>query len=117
MTEIQVKTTKKKKPSDLIWFWANDCRYSVVLDRVSSLGWVLIEDEKKETRCNVFWVDVSTINERFRTILPWQIINHFPGMPNIARKNRMGQNLNRMMKVFPVEFAFVSQLTLPSPIQ
>jgi hypothetical protein len=93
---------KKKKPNDIVWFWANDCRYSVILDRVASLGWSLIEDEKKENKCNIFWVDVSTINERFRTILPWQIINHFPGMPNIARKNRMGQNLNRMIKVFPV---------------
>lgn len=97
-------TNKRKKVNDVVWFWANDCKYSVILDRVQSLGWQLIEDEKKESRCNVFWVDVSTINERFRTISSWQIINHFPGMPNIARKNRMGQNLNRMIKVFPVSY-------------
>jgi hypothetical protein len=107
MAEAQIVATKpsikKKKPNDVVWFWANDCRYSVILDHVASLGWSLIEDERKENRCNVFWIDVSTINERFRTILPWQIINHFPGMPNIARKNRMGQNLNRMIKVFPVK--------------
>lgn len=98
----ELNKIKKKKVNEVVWFWANDCKYSVILDKVTSLGWVLIDDEKKEIRCNVFWVDVSTINERFRSILPWQIINHFPGMPNIARKNRMGQNLNRMVKVFPV---------------
>lgn len=27
-------------------------------------------------------------------------------MPNIARKNRMGQNLNRMQRLFPKEYAF-----------
>lgn len=34
------------------------------------------------------------------------MINHFPGMPNIARKNRMGQNLNKMLKLFPKEYSF-----------
>ena len=34
------------------------------------------------------------------------MINHFPGMPNIARKNRMGQNLNKMLKIFPKEYSF-----------
>jgi hypothetical protein len=28
------------------------------------------------------------------------------GMPNIARKAKMGQNLNRMLKVFPKEYAY-----------
>lgn len=27
-------------------------------------------------------------------------------MPNIARKNRMGQNLNKMFKIFPKEYSF-----------
>jgi hypothetical protein len=27
-------------------------------------------------------------------------------MPNIARKNRMGQNLNKMLKLFPKEYSF-----------
>ncbi len=27
-------------------------------------------------------------------------------MPNIARKNRMGQNLNKMIKPFPKEYSF-----------
>ena len=27
-------------------------------------------------------------------------------MPNIARKGRMGQNLNKMLKIFPKEYSF-----------
>ena len=99
------KVKEKKKPSsNNVWFWAPDCRYSVILNNVKEIHWKLIQDEKNEPKTNLFWIDVSTIHERFRSIQPWQSINHFPGMPNIARKNRMGQNLNKMAKIFPVSY-------------
>lgn len=101
-------TTKSgKKGNSTVWFWSAECKYEVILDRVKEIGWKPVEDEKKESKCNVFWIDVASINERFRTIQPWQVINHFPGMPNIARKNRMGQNLNRMARVFPKEYNYI----------
>lgn len=93
---------KKKQGNNKVWFWDPECKYSVILDQVKKMGWKLISDEKNESKANIYWIDVSTIHERFRTIQPWQVINHFPGMPNIARKNRMGQNLNKMAKIFPV---------------
>jgi hypothetical protein len=102
MTTATKQPSKKKKPSDIVWFWGNECRYEVIHDKVIALGWRNVDDEKKESRCNLFWIDTATIHERFRSILPWQMINHFPGMPNIARKQRMGQNLNRMLKTYPV---------------
>ena len=77
-----------------------------MLNAAKGLGWRLVSDDRVEGAVNVYWVDVATIHERFRTILPWQVINHFPGMPNIARKNRLGQNLNRMQKTFPREYGF-----------
>ena len=67
------------------------------------MSWKIVDDERLESRVNIYWVDVALIHERFRSIQPWQSINHFPGMPNIARKNRMGQNLNKMLKLFPVK--------------
>jgi len=100
------RVTRKRKPADKVWVWGGEARYSVVLNKINSLGWKTIQDEKKESRCNLFWIDSATIHERFRSILPWQMINHFPGMPNIARKNRMGQNLNKIAKVFPKEYGF-----------
>ena len=107
MTIVTIKAkTKKRKPKTRVWFWAADCKYEVIIDNVKGLGWKPIQDARNEARSNVYWVDVATIHERFRTIQPWQTINHFPGMPNIARKNRMGQNLNRMLKLFPREYSF-----------
>lgn len=103
---IQPTAKTKKRKYQRVLFWSAECKYSVVLNRVDELGWKQVDYEKSENKANVFWIDVSTINEHFRHIQPWQIINHFPGMPNIARKNRMGQNLNRMLKLFPKEYAF-----------
>jgi len=89
-----------------ILFWSPECRYDVILNVVKRIGWKLVDDEKQENRVNMYWIDIATIQERFRMIQPWQMINHFPGMPNIARKNRMGQNLNKMQKIFPKEYSF-----------
>ena len=47
-------------------------------------------------------VDVSTIQERLTKLEPWQRINHFPGMSNISRKNRLAQNLGKMRRKYPV---------------
>ncbi len=87
------------------------------MDNVKGVGWKIIMDEKKESAVNVYWIDIATIHERFKTILPWQVINHFPGMPNIARKNRMGQNLNKMLKIFPQEYSYYPRTwVLPSEL-
>ena len=108
---------RRKKDNNVIWFWANDCKYEVITDKVDSLGWKQIEEEKKESKCNLYWVDVSTIHERLRTVSPWQVVNHFPGMTNIARKNRMGQNLNKFQKFFPREYSFYPKTwVLPSEL-
>jgi tubulin polyglutamylase TTLL6/13 len=98
-------TTKRKKQSK-IYFWASECKYCVILDLVQELEWKLVEDARLQTKVNLYWIDVATIHEHFRHIQPWQMINHFPGMPNIARKNRMGQNLNSLQKIFPKEYSF-----------
>ena len=89
-----------------VWFWAEDCKYQVILDNAKKQQWRLVRDERYESKANIYWIDVSAIHERFKVVLPWQIVNHFPGMPNIARKNRMGQNLNKMLKVYPREYSF-----------
>lgn len=118
---------KRIRTNGTVLFWSPDCRYEVIVNNVKRLHqdeesnksnegtsssiittprWECVEDERYENKSNVYWIDVSSIHERFRTIQPWQVINHFPGMPNIARKNRMGQNLNKMLKLFPKEYSF-----------
>ena len=98
--------SRKRRTNTRVWFWVDECKYSVVVDNVKGLGWKIVDEERHEAKSNVYWIDVAAIHERFRSIQAWQTINHFPGMPNIARKNRMGQNLNRMLKMFPREYDF-----------
>ena len=31
-----------------VWFWAEDCRYSVILNQAKLQGWRLVRDEKSE---------------------------------------------------------------------
>jgi hypothetical protein len=76
---VPVKAKKKKSNGNRVQFWALECKYSVILDVVTDLGWKLVEDERQEGKVNLFWIDVATIHERFRGIQPWQMINHFPG--------------------------------------
>ena len=95
-------TSRKKK----VWFWIPECKYSVIINRAKELNWRLLEGERLEAKANLYWIDVAAIHDRFRTIQPWQMINHFPGMPNIARKNRMGHHLNKMAKMFPQQYNF-----------
>ena len=63
-----------------VWFWAPDCKYQVILNNAKKLNWKLVRDERNEHKNNIYWIDVSTIHERFKIIQPWQMINHFPGM-------------------------------------
>jgi hypothetical protein len=72
--------TSKKPTKNKIWFWGEDCKYEVILENARKLQWKIIREDKNENKTNIFWIDVSTINERFKIVLPWQIVNHFPGM-------------------------------------
>jgi tubulin polyglutamylase TTLL6/13 len=38
--------------------------------------------------------------------LPYQKINHFPGMNEICRKNFLARNVTKFAKMFPKEFHF-----------
>lgn len=98
------------QPYQSIKFFAGDaCRYPVVREAALRLGWKLIDDassEKAKRSCNVLWIDTSNVLNYFNSIQPWQRINHFPGMINIARKTRLAENLEMMKKEFEEEYDF-----------
>ena len=50
---------------------------------------------------DIQWADVAPALERWKEMKPFQKINHFPGMYQIARKNYLARNLNKMQKQFP----------------
>jgi tubulin polyglutamylase TTLL6/13 len=89
-----------------IKIWAS--RYAVVREAAQKLGWKVVdpsEDPSKES-VNILWVDTSNVNEYLSTIRPWQLINHFSGMINIARKAELAMNLEVMRQKFPDEYSF-----------
>lgn len=47
---------------------------------------------------DVQWTDLAPPLDRFPKIKPYQKINHFPGMFNIARKNYLARNLKKMKR-------------------
>jgi tubulin polyglutamylase TTLL6/13 len=59
-----------------------------------------------EADCDVFWWDGAVPAEKLSKMKLYQKINHFPGMYELARKNNLGKNLNRMRKLFPAEYNF-----------
>ncbi|KAE9041938.1 hypothetical protein PR003_g10686 [Phytophthora rubi] len=86
------------------------CRYEVVRRVARARGWKLVTDEKPEAKpsvCNLHWIDVPDILPTFKTLLPYQKVNHFPGMANLACKSKLARNLERMKKLFPGEYDFV----------
>lgn len=87
-----------------VTFCAVDSRYNVVVEAAKSCNMRVIAHEDDQS--NIYWLDVSTITERFSRLAPWQRINHFPGMSHISRKNRLAQNLGKMQRRFPKEYAY-----------
>ncbi|GMF19898.1 unnamed protein product [Phytophthora lilii] len=86
------------------------CRYEVVRRVARARGWKLVTDEKPEGKpsvCNIHWIDVPDILPTFKALLPYQKVNHFPGMANLACKSKLARNLERMKKLFPGEYDFV----------
>ncbi|GMH70097.1 hypothetical protein TL16_g05323 [Triparma laevis f. inornata] len=103
------KNTKRRKqrPESVTFFAGDVCRYDCVKMAAQNQNWNLITDASPlQKSCNIYWIDTSTINEYFGGLKPWQRINHFMGMSNIARKSRLAQNLDFMRRKFPKEFRF-----------
>lgn len=117
------ETAKVSTTNARITFYDGDaCRYPAVRAAAAKMGWRLVKDEassQQQTKnnkqkspqqtCNVLWVDVSILADYFLLVQPWQVINHFPGMVNIARKTRLAQNLQQMQKAFPAHYNFSPQ--------
>ena len=55
---------------------------------------------------DLVWTDLAPALDRFPKIKPYQRINHFPGMFQIARKNYLARNLKKMKRQFPKEYKF-----------
>jgi tubulin polyglutamylase TTLL6/13 len=76
-------------------------RYELVKSMSKKYGLVEVPED---TAWNVYWTDYSVSLERAVEMRRFQIVNHFPGMNEICRKDLLARNLNRMKRVFPEEY-------------
>lgn len=64
------------------------------------------ENEDPKNEWDILWTDSAVQCERLYRMKPFQRINHFPGMYELARKNKLARNLCRMQRVFPEDYNF-----------
>merc|ERR1719506_1908316 len=93
------KTKKKRKKRSRISMCLTMCKYPLIWNIVrEEFGWSTVEEDEA---WNIFWTDMSVSTERAMKMGAFQRINHFPGMSEIARKNSLARNLNRISKAMP----------------
>ncbi|KAL1510977.1 hypothetical protein AB1Y20_005802 [Prymnesium parvum] len=87
-------------------------KYEVVEQAARSMGWRLAQDEHEEF--NLIWADSYIPFDTIAALNKYQKCNHFPGMSELAKKNLLSKNMNRMLKALPAEFSF-SPVTFSLP--
>ena len=88
------------------------CKYDVVAQAARGLGWRCSVDDGEEF--NLLWNDSYVPFDTIAGLNKYQKTNHFPGMSELAKKNLLAKNMNRIAKALPGEFGFVpSTFILP----
>eukprot|EP00198_Chlamydomonas_reinhardtii_P000909 XP_001690244.1 predicted protein [Chlamydomonas reinhardtii] len=66
---------------------------------------------------DLFWSDLSVSGDRVQRMLPFQRLNHFPGMLEICRKGALSKHMARMAARMPSEYRFYPpSLVLPDQL-
>ena len=82
-----------------------NCKYDVVAQAARALGWRCTAEENEEY--NLLWNDSYVPFDTIAGLNKYQKTNHFPGMSELAKKNLLAKNLNRIARALPGEFSFV----------
>ncbi|KAJ3388505.1 Tubulin polyglutamylase ttll6 [Entophlyctis sp. JEL0112] len=92
--------TKKKPTINTV-----NCKYDVVRDCSVLRGLRVVDDSAAEP-WSIFWIDTGVSIQRVLEMLPYQKINHFPGMHEICRKDHLARNLSRISRLLPKDYNF-----------
>ncbi|CAL8069500.1 unnamed protein product [Orchesella dallaii] len=93
------------------------CRYDVLPQVAKEMGFDVVSETDL---WNINWSDSPLAPQKIMDMrriqdthsvfwgmnAPIQKTNHFPGMYEICRKDRLGRNLNRLKKLFPQDYNF-----------
>ena len=77
----------------------SSCKYEAVRACARDAGYAEVGDE--EEHWDLHWTDLSVSEHRVAKMLPFQRVNHFPGMMEICRKAALSRNLKRMQQASP----------------
>ncbi|KFB45854.1 AGAP002623-PA-like protein [Anopheles sinensis] len=94
----RIKKSKKTLPISICIL---NCRYDIIPRVCKRLGYRLVGESDL---WNVCWTDSFVGVDFCRDMRRFQKVNHFPGMFEICRKDLLARNLNRMLKLFPLDY-------------
>lgn len=100
--EAEEESKKKKQPKLILC--TSQTKYRVVKKSCRRLDFKLNDDENSDW--DLFWADTGIVPQRVQKMLPYQRINHYPGMYSLSHKNHLCRNLKRMQKHFNEEYEF-----------
>lgn len=86
--------------SNVIRINLSNSKYSIFHKVAAHLGWIVTEDD---TNWDIIWCDAGMgIERHVRIAKAYQRINHFPGMINIYRKDRLAKSMSKMGRISPL---------------
>ncbi|EGR27062.1 tubulin-tyrosine ligase family protein, putative [Ichthyophthirius multifiliis] len=83
-----------------------DTKYNIIQEVCKNKFQWNISLNKNIQDWNIIWYDYYINDDKLRKMLPFQKINHFPGSYNLGKKNYLGKHLQKMNKIFPLEYDF-----------
>ncbi|KAG2430736.1 hypothetical protein HYH02_013575 [Chlamydomonas schloesseri] len=106
---------KKREVSNRLVVNLSACKYPLVREAAERMGYTVSEDDNE--MWDLFWSDLSVSGERVQRMLPFQRLNHFPGMLEICRKGALSKHMARMAARLPSEYRFYPpSLVLPDQL-
>jgi tubulin polyglutamylase TTLL6/13 len=84
----------------------SETQYQVVRFVAKKMNNWKISYDTFESEWDLWWTDSAVPPDKLAKMKPYQKINHFPGMYNIARKSNLAWNLVRLQRAFPEEYDF-----------
>eukprot|EP00116_Pleurobrachia_bachei_P011144 sb/3471406/ len=92
-----------KKKAGSISVNINYTRYDVVRKVAEDLDYAICTEDSESF---ITWSDSTITSDRCAELKPFQRINHFPGMGEIARKDSLARNLGKMQRCFSEDYDF-----------
>lgn len=94
---------KKKKNKKQLTVNLDNTHYSLITVCVVEMGWKVTSSTTGNT---LFWVDCEGCSEIAMTMKPYQFVNHFPSMAEIAHKVELAKNYDKMSRLLPDLYNF-----------